>query len=399
MNRIRLLHRTTLVTIIGVTLLITTVLPVRADDLQQQLNQSKQQASQVNGALNAQKDKVAGVTTQVGALKQSVLALNNSMAREQLILTEEQHNLKGLENQQQKLEDQRQEHVVALGNVLKSHYEDGMTTYLAMLFEATSVSDFIDRADKIQMIVGTYSKLQKDIVSLNETMNHQKELIKQKQTTIQDSIQNKAQTQQAMQQTLDKQQIVLDQLSTDERVMLKSSLTAQAKVSRVQQLIQQEAIEAAYAAKDNSSNTTISRGASDAPGVAGTVKVSGGAQQVLSYGARFLGTPYQWGGVTPAGFDCSGFTQYVYRNAGISLSRTSQDQIHNGVSVGRSDLRAGDLVFFHTDRSNPSSISHVGIYVGNNTMINSSNGGVSYDDLTDGYWGSRYAGASRVIAQ
>jgi len=395
MKKIRFLHKTTLVTIIGVALIGASVMPVRANDLQQQLNQSKQQANQLNGALNAQKDKVAGGTTQVLALKQSVQALNNSMAREQLLLTKEQNNLKGLEVEQQKLEDQRQKNITSLGNVLKSNYEDGASTYLAVLFEATSVSDFIDRADKIQMVVGNYSKLQKDIVALKETMNNQKELIKQKQTTIQDSIQAKAQTQQAVQQTLDEQQAVLAQLSTDERAMLNSSVKAQAKVSRIQQLIQQEAIEAADAAKAVKQNNVVSRGTNYGGGVAGTVKVSGGTQQILSFAARFLGTPYSWGGTSPGGFDCSGFIQYVYRNSGISLSRTSEAQFNNGVAVSRSDLRPGDIVFFHTYSSGA---SHVGIYVGNNTMINSSNGGVSYDDMTDGYWGSRYLGARRVVA-
>ena len=391
MKRIRFLHKTTLVTIIGVILLVASVIPVRADDLQQQLNQSKQQVNQLNGALNAQKDKAAGVTTQVLALKQSVLALNNSMAREQLLLTEEQHSLKGLEEEQKKLEDQRQEHIKALGQFLKSNYEEGVSAYIAVLFEAKNLSDFIDRADKIQMIVGGYSKLQKDIVALNETMNSQKELIKQKQATIQASIQDKAQTQQAVQQTLDKQQAVLAQLSTDERTILNSSLTAQAKVGRIQQLIQQEAIEAAYAAKENSSN-----GTNDGGGVAGTVKVSGGAQQILSFAAQFLGTPYVWGGTSPSpGFDCSGYVQYVYRHVGISLNRTSEQQFNNGVSVSRSELRPGDIVFFHTYSSGA---SHVGIYVGNNTMINSSNGGVSYDDMTNSYWAKRYLGARRVLA-
>ena len=400
MKRIRFLSKTTLVTVIGAILLVAPVLPVRANDLQQQLDQSKQQANQLKGTLNAQKDKVAGATTQVLALKQSVLALNDSMAREQLLLTEEQHNLKGLEDQQKKLEDQRQEHIKSLGNVLKSNYEDGATTYLAVLFDATSVSDFIDRADKIQMVVGTYGKLQKDIIALNATMNDQKGLIKQKQNTIQASIHAKAQSQLAVQQTLDKQKTVLAQLSTDEKAMLNSSLSAQAKVSRIQQLIQQEAIEAANAAKGTqvaSSNGTISRGIGGSGGVAGTVKVSGGAQQILSFASRFLGTPYVWGGTTPSpGFDCSGYVQYVYRNSGISLDRTSESQFNDGVSVSRSDLRPGDIVFFHTYSSGA---SHVGIYAGNNTMINSSNGGVSYDDMSNSYWAARYLGARRVVAQ
>ena len=347
MKKIRFLHMKTLAAIIGAILLCAPVIPVRADSLQQQLNQSKQQVDQINGALNAQKDKVAGVTTQVFALKQSVSVLNNSMAREQQSLTEEQHNLKGLEDQQQKLEDQRQEHIKALGNVLKGNYEDGMTTYVAVLFDATSVSDFIDRADKIQMVVGGYSKLQKDIIVLNGTLNNQKVLIKQKQSTIQASLQAKAQTQQAAQQTLDKQQTILAQLSTTERAMLNSSVSAQSKVSRIQKLIEQEAIEADYAAKDGGSNDGSSSQASSGGGVSGTVKVSGGAQQILSFAAQFQGIPYVWGGTTPSpGFDCSGYVQYVYEHAGISLNRTSEQQFNDGVAVSRSELRPGDISVF-----------------------------------------------------
>jgi len=396
MKRIGFLHKTTLATIIGAILLVSSVIPVRADDLQQQLNQSKQQVNQLNGALKAQKNKVAGVTTQVLTLKQSVQALNNSIEREQVILTEDQKHLAGLEEEQKKLENQRQEYIKALGQFLKNNYEEGVTTYLAVLFEANSLSDFIDRADKIQMIVGSYSKLQKNIVALNETMSNQKELIKQNQNTIQASIMANAQTQQAVQQTLDKQQTVLAQLSTDERAMLNSSLAGQSNINRIQQLLQQQAIEAANAAKGNSSNATISRGTKDIGGVVGTVKVTGGAQQILSFAAQFLGTRYVWGGTTPfPGFDCSGYVQYVYRNSGISLNRTSEQQFNNGVSVSRSELRPGDLVFFHTYSRGA---SHVGIYVGNNTMINSSNGGVSYDDMTNSYWAARYLGARRVVA-
>lgn len=396
MKRIRFLHKTSLVTIIGVILLVASVIPVRADDLQQQLDQSKQQVDQLRGTLTAQKDKVSSATTQVLVLKQSVQALNSSIARDQVLLTEEQHHLQELEDKQKKLEDKRQEHIKSLGNFVKRNYEDGAVTYLAVLLEATSLSDFIDRADKIQMIVSTYSKLQKDIRALNENMNSQKESIKQKKATIQVALQNKAQTQQAVQQALDKQKTVLAQLSSDEKATMNASLSAQAKVSRIQRLIQQEAIEAAYAANESSSKAENPSRSSSGGGVTGTVSASGGAQKILSFGAKFLGTPYVWGGTTPSpGFDCSGYVQYVYRNSGISLSRTSEQQFNNGVSVSRSELRPGDLVFFHTYSRGA---SHVGVYVGNNTMINSSSGGVSYDDMTDSYWGSRYLGARRVVA-
>lgn len=393
MNRKYLIQKTTLVSIIGVFLLVASSIPVRAENLQQQLNQSKQQANQLNGVLNEQKAKVAGVTSQVLALKQSVQALNNSIEREQAKLTEEQRNLKELEDQQQKLEKKRQEHIKALGHVLKNNYEEGVTTYLAVLFDATSLVDFIDRVEKIQMIVGTYGKLNDDLIELYKTMNSQKELINQKKDSIQAAIQEKTQTQLSVQQVLDKQQTILAQLSTEEKAAMNAALSAQAKVSRIQKLIEQEELEAAYAAKDPNHSSS---GANSGGGVAGTVKVSGGVQQILDYAAQFLGTPYVWGGTTASpGFDCSGYTQSVYRHFGIALSRTSEQQFLNGVAVSRSDLRPGDLVFFHTYSSGA---SHVGIYIGKNTMINSSSGGVSYDDMTDSYWSKRYLGARRVIA-
>lgn len=397
MKRIGFLHKTILVTIIGGIILVSSVISVQADNLQQQLDQSKQQVNQLNGALKAQKDKVASATTQVLALKQSAQALNNSIEREKVVLSAEQKHLNGLEQEQKKLEKQRQENIKALGQFLKSNYEDGVTIYLAVLFEASSLSDFIDRADKLQMIIGSYSKLQKDLVALNETMNNQVKVIKQKQEIIKTTIQSKEQTQLAVQEVLGKQQAILTQLSTEEKTALNASLSAQAKVSRIQRLIEQEELEAAYAAQEKANQASgTSQGGNSSGGVAGTVNVTGGAKKLLSFAGQFLGIRYVWGGTNPSpGFDCSGYVQYVYRNSGVSLSRTSEQQFNNGVSVSRSALLPGDLVFFHTYSSGA---SHVGIYVGNNTMINSSSGGVSYDDMTDSYWSARYLGARRVIA-
>lgn len=388
-----LIRKTTIVSIIGVFLFVTSSIPAQAEDLQQQLKQSQQQANQLNGVLTEQKAKVAGVTSQVLTLKQSVQTLNNSIAREQVKLNEEQKNLKNLEDQQLKLEKQREDHIEALGKVLKNNYEEGINTYLAVLFEATNLADFLDRAEKIQLIIDTYGKLRDDLIVLNETLNSQKELINLKKVSIQAAIRDKNQTQQSVQQVLDKQQAILAQLSTEEKATLNSALSAQAKVSRIQKLIEQEKLEAAYAAK---APTQSSGGANSGGGVAGTVHVSGGVQQILDYAAQLLGTPYVWGGTTASpGFDCSGYTQSVYNHFGIKLNRTSEQQYSNGVAVSQSDLSPGDLVFFHTYSSGA---SHVGIYIGKNTMINSSSGGVSYDDLTDSYWSKRYLGARRVIA-
>lgn len=86
-------------------------------------------------------------------------------------------------------------------------------------------------------------------------------------------------------------------------------------------------------------------------------------QDIVNYSKTFLGTPYVWGGTTPSGFDCSGFTQYVYKRFGIDITRTTYTQINVGTPVSRSELQLGDLVF--------TSAGHVGLYVGNNQIIHS----------------------------
>ena len=87
---------------------------------------------------------------------------------------------------------------------------------------------------------------------------------------------------------------------------------------------------------------------------------------IIAYASNFLGTPYLWGGTSPStGFDCSGFTQYVYAHFGIKLGRTTYDQINDGYGVSKDELQAGDLVFFGKN-NDP---THMGMYVGNNTYI------------------------------
>jgi cell wall-associated NlpC family hydrolase len=97
-----------------------------------------------------------------------------------------------------------------------------------------------------------------------------------------------------------------------------------------------------------------------APSPAGAAR-----SEVVRIAMRYLGTPYRWGAEGPDAFDCSGFTQYVYRQVGIELPRVSRAQISAGTRVSRAELRPGDLVFFGTP------IHHVGIYVGNGEMIHS----------------------------
>lgn len=110
---------------------------------------------------------------------------------------------------------------------------------------------------------------------------------------------------------------------------------------------------------------------------------------------ELLGTKYLWGGTTTKGFDCSGFTMYVFAQFDIDLPHQSKGQAKKGEAVNKKDLRPGDLVFFDTGGSG---ISHVGIYLGDDEFAHSaSNKGVVINKLSEDYYKKRYITARRVL--
>lgn len=118
---------------------------------------------------------------------------------------------------------------------------------------------------------------------------------------------------------------------------------------------------------------------------------------LIETGKDYIGVPYLYG--APAGatyaFDCSSFTQYIFKAFDVELPRTSSAQAKAGEKVSKAYLSVGDLVFFNT---NGKSISHVAIYAGNNKMIHSSSSkGVTVSNMNTSYWKSKYVTARRVL--
>ena len=130
------------------------------------------------------------------------------------------------------------------------------------------------------------------------------------------------------------------------------------------------------------------RDPSDADGSAGA--------QIVEMARQYLGTRYRSGGSSPNGFDCSGFTLYLYAKLGYSLPHSATAQYKNcGYAVSKSELQPGDLVFF-SDSSH--AIGHVGIYIGDGQIIHArySVGKITIDSLSASYYASRYVGAKRI---
>ena len=123
------------------------------------------------------------------------------------------------------------------------------------------------------------------------------------------------------------------------------------------------------------------------------VSTSSKGADVLAYAMQFVGYPYVYGGSSTSGFDCSGFTQYVYKHFGVTLNRTAAAQSSNGTAVSRSNLQPGDLVMFG------SPINHVGIYAGGGRIVHAANPsrGVTTDTINSGYYNNNYVCARRIF--
>ena len=125
---------------------------------------------------------------------------------------------------------------------------------------------------------------------------------------------------------------------------------------------------------------------------------SGAGAALVSAAMSYLGTPYLWGGVTPNGFDCSGFTYYLMTSElGYDFPRPMEYQLDSGYYVAVGELKPGDMLFFQNTYT--WGLSHNGIYIGNGQMISSSgeHGGVGINDLNDPYWSTRYLTARRML--
>jgi peptidoglycan DL-endopeptidase CwlO len=134
-------------------------------------------------------------------------------------------------------------------------------------------------------------------------------------------------------------------------------------------------------------------GSAGSTGSSTTAAPSSGVSAALAAARTKIGAPYVTAGVGPSGFDCSGLTMWAFRQAGITLPRTSYAQYGVGTPVSHSAVQAGDLVFFNTSGGGA---SHVGIATSATTAISATSHGVMEHSTVDSYWGAHYLGARRI---
>lgn len=259
-----------------------------------------------------------------------------------------QNNIKITEQDLKQSEEDLKKEQDLFNKRMRAMYITGVDGYIDIILGSTGFNDFLSRIEAVKSIIELDKKITTNIKAKQQELNDKKvELSKQNNQLIVINDENNKKMDN-LKASKDEQSQLIKESERQEGLL---AATVNESQSRLNETLRQiEAI------RNSTPKYTPSRGA---------VSVSSNA--VVAYASNFLGTPYKWGGTTPAGFDCSGFTQYVYKHFGINLGRATYNQINDGYAVSRDELKPGDLVFYGTGGSP----SHMGIYVGNGMYIHS----------------------------
>ena len=250
---------------------------------------------------------------------------------------------------------------------------------LAVILGARSLDDLVARIETVNSMSKQDTALIHQVLSFQHQVVHRRTMLRNERLRQHRLVAARA---------AERNQIE-GRLASEKR--LYSSVRSQiAQMISAQQAAQQAAARRARVAATQVATPKLSFGPGPVSSSAPGARYSG----VVGIAMRYLGTPYVYGGASPSGFDCSGLVMYVYAQVGISLPHytVAQYNYSDAVSVSRSQLQPGDLVFF-------AGLGHVGIYVGNGQFIHAPHTGsvVRIDSLSSGWYASEYDGAKRIL--
>jgi cell wall-associated NlpC family hydrolase len=269
-----------------------------------------------------------------------------------------------------------------LGTFAAAQYRTGAATpQTATFLLANDPQDYFDQSQLMNRLTSRQKTAVDDYVTeQSSTMKKRREATKSLQT-LSESQQELRTAKSTVQKKLASARELLSKLTAEEKARLaaiekqKQEEAARQAAELAKKQAAEEKARAAAAAKaqqDSSSSTSGSSSSSGGSSTSGGTSSGGStstgtstskAEQAIAFARAQIGKPYVWGATGPGSYDCSGLTQAAWKAAGVSLPRTTYDQVNAGTTVSLTDAQPGDLIFFYDD------ISHVGIYIGNGMMI------------------------------
>ncbi len=270
--------------------------------------------------------------------------------------------------------------------------------YLSVVLEAKSFADLMDRVVAVKTLMDADQELVNQQEADKAKLEQQKATLDEKQKELQKQFQELQQKESEMEvkkaENQAKSLALKAQIATkkEEERLEAERKAAEEEAARLRAL--QSARPVVNVNNNNSTNNNGNKnnsGSKPQPIVVGSGAGTASSGDAISTAKQFLGRAYVWGGSNPTtGFDCSGLVQWSYKQAGVSLPRTASQQYLATKRISASEARVGDLVFF----SYGSGVAHVGIYLGNNTMIDAQNKGVVIESLD--WWNQYLVGFGRI---
>ncbi len=336
---------------------------------------------------------------ELSKVEQELARLEDAIKENRKVLNETEKNIESTENEIQQLNKEKEEieeRMAKREEIIKKRMATmqkmgGTLGYLDVILGATDFEDFISRVSSLATIAKADQTLLEEQKADAEAVQEKVTAAETKLSELNDMkaelqeieaviAAQKAETEKIKEQLKDKEGRLLAEKEARER---------EERARRMQAQLQSRVAQSQVAGASSKQNShTYSK-----PSVSGSKAV----QIVTSVGYPFIGkSVYVFGAADPVNgrFDCSGFVQWAFAQAGIAVGRSTSSLASTGTKISKSDLRPGDLVFFNTYKRN----GHVGIYIGGGKFIGSqSSTGVAIANMNDSYWGPRFSQARRVI--
>ncbi|MGA5501851.1 NlpC/P60 family protein [Streptomyces umbrinus] len=262
----------------------------------------------------------------------------------------------------EKLNDAREE----LGTFAAAQYRTGAAAPdTASLLLADNPQDYFDQTHLMDRLTSRQKQSVDDYVTQQTATTEKRQEASESLETL-TRTQSSLKTSKAdVQRKLATARDLLSKLTTEEKARLAAiERQKQEEAQRkADELARQQAADAERRRQEAAQGTGTSTGSGIASGTSGSAASTAKADKALAFARAQVGKPYVWGASGPGSYDCSGLTQAAWKAAGVTLPRTTWDQVKAGTTVSVNSAQPGDLVFFYDD------ISHVGIYIGDGMMI------------------------------
>ncbi|MBU3153380.1 NlpC/P60 family protein [Clostridium estertheticum] len=318
----------------------------------------------------------SGLETKVEMMDSQIEKIMSKINSNEKNINNTQNNIKQSKINIAKAEDDIKAEQVLYDKRMRVMYMNGTSSYVDILLDSKGIENFISRLEDVKTIINFDQKIIDDLQTKKEAINLKKVALDKENTKLLSLRVDNKNTLSGLTKQKAAQDVLVAQLNTQEAKYTAQLVADQAAAAKQVALAKQavtdakNATEARQAAAENQAASAnqyaLNQSTGQTPSISPSRGGSGASSNALiSYASQFLGLPYVWGGTSPTnGFDCSGFTQYVFAHFGVDIPRVSEDQQNVGTLVSRENLQPGDLVFFGTPAH------HVGIYVGNGNMIN-----------------------------